>query len=83
MTFPVLKQSPVTRVIPITRHSGRKVGKKRRCHLGSEFLKEPTRLRDVPISEVNNREIEGEKAPVWHHLDELACANEFGLHDRR
>ena len=63
-----------------SRRSGWQLGKERRRHLGREFLKEPAWLRNVPIPEMYEREVEGPEMPVWHDFDEFARTDEFRLH---
>jgi hypothetical protein len=48
----------------------RKNGKKRRRHLRSEFLEDAHRPWDVPVAEMDHREIESGQAPLRHDLDE-------------
>jgi hypothetical protein len=62
---------------------GRKILKKRRRHLHGKFLEHANRSRHVPVAEMNERKIEGAKAPLWHDLDQAAVAHEFRLNHRR
>src|ERR1700719_2833832 len=63
--------------------SAGQVGKQSLCHLCRELFEQPARLREVPISEMYERQIEWREPPVGHHLDETTRAQEFRLDHRR
>src|SRR6516162_8568903 len=62
--------------------SAGQVGKHRLRHLCREFFEQPARLREVPISEMYERQIEWREPPVAHYLDETTRADEFRLDHR-
>ena len=63
--------------------SDRKVGKQFRRLFRSKFLEQLYSAREVPVSDVEQPEIEGAQAPVVHYLDEPALLHQFRTHERR
>ena len=41
------------------------------------------RAREVPVAQVDQREIESTKVPLWHNLDQSSAAQQVGVDQRR
>src|SRR5580658_1850072 len=54
-----------------------KLGKQSRRHFRSKFLEQLYSAREVPVSDVEQPEIEGAQAPVVHYLDEPALLHQL------
>ena len=63
--------------------SAGQIGKQRLRHLCCKVFEQPARLREVPIAEMHERQIEWREPPVGDHLDETTRADEFRLYHRR
>jgi len=63
--------------------SDRKLGKQFGRLLRSKFLEQLYSAREVPVSDVDQPEVEGAQAPAVQYLDEPALLHQFRTHERR